>query len=359
MTPISPQYRRHQLNIDILLFSLTEYYFSALLMIPRIQKSFRFFSSTVFNLSETHNENVTNFIRLAEQKFNNPKYDAKKQRPRDSFVQEFLYFKSNPEIYLAYSDWTKKSVRIGKILEDLDILAGMIGFNHAVTPKNKDTIQLVTASLDRIEMIRDIPSNSDIRMSGQVNFVGRSSMEITIIVDTVPDGFKADGQNNGYDASFVETKGDLILSAEFTMVALDKNTMKSIELEQLRVETNQDKDLFEKGARRKAAKLVSQRFSLKNAPPTVEEMYAVHEVHLEAQKRTEKLPNNLIWMHDTEQNSISLTHYSERNINNKIFGGYLMRLAFEQAYATALLTTKNNVRFISLEGSSRLIRYNI
>ncbi|XP_067849536.1 acyl-coenzyme A thioesterase 9, mitochondrial-like [Heptranchias perlo] len=47
------------------------------------------------------------------------------------------------------------------------------------------------------------------------------------------------------------------------------------------------------------------------------------------------LPKNSVWMADTTLKSLEICHPEERNIYNKIFGGFLMRKAFELAWASA------------------------
>ena len=47
-------------------------------------------------------------------------------------------------------------------------------------------------------------------------------------------------------------------------------------------------------------------------------------------------------MNTTVRKSTLLMHSQERNRHNKVFGGYLMRLAFDMAMMTASLHQKNN-----------------
>lgn len=54
-------------------------------------------------------------------------------------------------------------------------------------------------------------------------------------------------------------------------------------------------------------------------------------------------------MSDTRVNSAQLMHPQERNVHNKVFGGYLMRLAYETAYSTACLFSRSAVTFVALE----------
>ena len=56
----------------------------------------------------------------------------------------------------------------------MDWLAANIGYRHCAISESHLTV--VTASIDRIDLIKPIPV-SDIRISGHVTYVGHSSME--------------------------------------------------------------------------------------------------------------------------------------------------------------------------------------
>jgi acyl-coenzyme A thioesterase 9 len=269
---------------------------------------------------------------------------------RDSYVEDFLRFKSDPQVYESYRDWTGKGVRIGKVLEDIDALAAMIGFAHASTPQ-KD-IQVVTASLDRIDLLKPIPADKDIKLSGFVTYVGTSSMEVSIRLESTEEAPAPGEEGMGYEASLRYPEADLLLKAKFIMVAIDPSTSKPFPVLPLEVETMEDQKLFKQGAEHKTKKQVEKQLSLKRKPPVVEEMVAIHQLYLDSTKYEDKAiqkPDHMTWMEDTKQHSLVLTLPEDRNLYNKIFGGYLMRVAFELAYASCLLTCKSDIRFLSLD----------
>ena len=89
---------------------------------------------------------------------------------QDSYVEEFLRFKSNPlvrEDYLNHNG----GVRIGKILEDLDALAGSISYLHCSEKMKAGEVVIVTASVDRIDLLANIPSDKDLKLSGHVSCI--------------------------------------------------------------------------------------------------------------------------------------------------------------------------------------------
>lgn len=53
--------------------------------------------------------------------------------------------------------------------------------------------------------------------------------------------------------------------------------------------------------------------------------------------RSRLLTDNSMWMEETNLRTMNIGHPEQRNLYNKIFGGYLMRKSFELAWTTASL----------------------
>jgi acyl-coenzyme A thioesterase 9 len=110
-----------------------------------------------------------------------------------------------------------EQIRIGKLMEDLDSHAGVCANLHATPIGYKDGEYMhpaiVTASVDRIIMLGSLSELVDYEISGQTTWAGRSSMEVSLDLVTLPER-------------------NLILKASFTMVSRDPVTKKytSIEL---------------------------------------------------------------------------------------------------------------------------------
>ncbi|CAM8943905.1 unnamed protein product [Rhodiola kirilowii] len=74
-------------------------------------------------------------------------------------------------------------IRMGKVVEDLDALAGTISFKHCCNEdRTTRPLLLVTASVDKIVLKKPISVDRDLNISGAVTWVGRSSMEIQLEV---------------------------------------------------------------------------------------------------------------------------------------------------------------------------------
>eukprot|EP00877_Chromochloris_zofingiensis_P012664 jgi/Chrzof1/7651/Cz02g31190.t1 len=70
-------------------------------------------------------------------------------------------------------------LRIGRLLEDLDSLAGTVAFTHCHITGHPSPL-LVTASVDAIHLAQRIRLSSDVMLSGQVVWTGRSALDIRV-----------------------------------------------------------------------------------------------------------------------------------------------------------------------------------
>ncbi|KAJ6390089.1 hypothetical protein OIU77_024330 [Salix suchowensis] len=74
-------------------------------------------------------------------------------------------------------------VRVGKLLEDLDALAGTISVKHCSDDDNTTRpLLLVTAAVDKIVLKKPISVDIDLKIVGSVIWVGRSSIDILLEV---------------------------------------------------------------------------------------------------------------------------------------------------------------------------------
>jgi len=95
---------------------------------------------------------------------------------------------------------------------DLDALSGVIAYKHT-----GDTVTTVTAACDRIKINNPLTEICDLEYSGMVTYAtGRSSMEVSVQVAKAP----KPGQDKKPE--------DVLLTCQFTMVSLDKNTKRYV-----------------------------------------------------------------------------------------------------------------------------------
>lgn len=215
-------------------------------------------------------------------------------------------------------------LQFGKLLERLDTMAGTIAYKH--TDGFDLNLTIVTAACDRIDLYGPLRSDCDIRLRGQVNWVGRSSMEIGIRLES-----KVDGEYRN------------IARAYFIMVAIAGT--KAAEVHQLQLETDEEKRRFQDGlARQEQRRSTAQKNYLQNAP-TAEESQQLHQLF--GQIRNREVDG--ILMSETFRQTTLAMQPQDRNIHHKIFGGYIMRQSFSLAWNIAYLFTRSHPLFVALE----------
>ena len=137
----------------------------------------------------------------------------------ESYVEQFLRFGSDPSICEDYIDVHGK-IQIGKILEDFDSLAGSIAYLHCDDGQlDSEPLTIVTASLDRIDLLSEIPLQ-DVKLSGHVTYVGKSSMEVMIQLEKCNGAapLEGDEQVGSSKSSFLNKSSHTLMTAKFIMV---------------------------------------------------------------------------------------------------------------------------------------------
>lgn len=72
-----------------------------------------------------------------------------------------------------------------------------------------------------------------------------------------------------------------------------------------------------------------------------------HECWLEAEALRQRGSKDVSFIEETRRESTHFMHPQERNLHGKVFGGYLMRTAYELAFVTANLFTGARPEFLS------------
>ena len=215
-------------------------------------------------------------------------------------------------------------MRFGKILEDLDALAGNIAFAHVQDPH----MNIVTASVDRIRLRTSPNLETDQHLQGKVTFVGTSSMEIRMQCIN---------------------QGKEWMEAYFTFVATDPDTKKPVRIPPIHPETELEQTHFDAGQRRAARKKLAR----KNKAASDTAIDTVAKALLQEAGPLLNMPSladpNSILMCSTKMQNAQIAQPQVRNLANRIFGGFLMRRAFELAYATCYMFGGARPRFLEVD----------
>ena len=310
-------------------------------MLFTVLRSARFLAQQVQNITAHHNlltikqvnEVLAQHVAALPQAKSIIHDPTRQYTPRDSIDSVVIPLGSEPHSRLQYVN-NLNITRFGKILEDLDTFAVWLSYKHNQGPDvpmgtpNHPPMIAVTACVDKINLQnRVIRSDLDIIMTGMVTWVGRSSLEITMHLA------QKYGENDLRD----------VLTARFVMVSMEPNGQKSIPNVGLKLETDEDKSWFQKGEYAKNVRRSREQNSLFKTLPTEIERTMIHDLFLKAIDPSNmhgRLPENHVWMRDAKLENLIICYPVKRNLYGKIFGGYLMRSAFETALANAAILSK-------------------
>ncbi|KAJ8615918.1 hypothetical protein MRB53_035290 [Persea americana] len=256
-----------------------------------------------------------------------PQSELLTKTPSQSRTSILYNFSNDYILREQYRDpWNE--VRIGKLLEDLDALAGTIAVKHC---SNDDSttrpLLLVTASVDKMVLKKAIRVDTDLKIAGAVIWVGRSSIEIQMEVTQSPQDV-----SNHLDP--------IALTANFTFVARDSKTGKAAPVNRLKPETEQEKQQMEEGDTRdrlRKKKREEQRrengvHSLHGDVSRLKALLAEGRVFCDMPALADR---DSILIRDTCLENSLICQPQQRNLHGRIFGGFLMHRAFELAFSTA------------------------
>lgn len=251
-----------------------------------------------------------------------PQSELLNKTPSQSRTSIFYNFSSDYILREQYRDpWNE--VRIGKLLEDLDALAGTISVKHCSDDdKTTRPLLLVTASVDKIVLKKPISVDIDLKIVGSVIWVGRSSIEIQLDVIQFT---KEDS----------DVSDSVALTANFIFVARDSKTGKAAPVNRLSPETEHEKFFFEEAEARsklRKRKGVDRKEYENGEVNRLQALLAEGRIFCDMPALADR---NSILLRDTHLENALICQPQQRNIHGRIFGGFLMHRAFELAFSTA------------------------
>lgn len=232
-------------------------------------------------------------------------------RPYDTSIDHTLPFATNPALrrkFMIVNGDIPANLRWGRLLERLDKLAEDVALAYVcrVSP----AARVVTAAVDEIVLHVPADVTRDLHLRARINYVGRSSMEVGIRVDQ-PDGVPS------------------LASCYFTMVARDADGSTSVPVEPL--EYADDIERFRRDmalARREAYR---GQQAMAQEPPSPDEYRLLTALH-----RAQDRPGFAgLLVGALERRSWERMFPEQENVPEKIFGGHLIRRAFELAHLHA------------------------
>lgn len=240
--------------------------------------------------------------------------EMQKNSPHDTRYLFVLPFSTDPLLarrFLAKDQELIGNIRFGKVLEVLDKVAEntSLAYVHQFYPDAR----VVTAAIDSVVIRRPADTKHDMVFSAQINHVGKSSLEVGIRIEQL-----------GAGSSHVAT-------AYFTMVArsTEEANIRSLTLPPLEYLLDVEKKRYEKANSRRQA----YRASLQQGEemPSLDEYLLLKGLH----KQQEVEGFDGIRAGDLVLHSTQRAYPEQENVPRTVFGGYLIRRAYELAALAA------------------------
>lgn len=261
------------------------------------------------------------------------------QSPFSSFFSMTIDFNRDDALKNDWEFLDSGNIRIGKLLELLDIFSAMTVFKHINL--ERENVTTVTASVSPIKFFEKISINKPLTINSYLTSVGNSSVENRI--DLFNDSLNS-------DLGFIG-------SAYFTFVAREpKNYNRSMKIPKLNLDIekgleiifnkndnllkSQVKNLIsrnEEGMKKKYIIKKESEDNLSKTMPTTSECELLHNIYLNKIDKKRKIS-----LRDTKAEKISLMYNQHMNYNGHIFGGYIMRESIEISYACVKLFDPSN-----------------
>lgn len=183
---------------------------------------------------------------------------------------------------------------------------------------------IVTASVDRIRVGDRPDGNADQFLSGQVTWTGTSSMEIRMVMSSVGHAHEP------------------WLEAFVTFVTLDPDTHRPMRIAQIAPTDAVEERLFQRGADRAAAKKKRRKQQKSTSTDRDLAKYQQAQALLDQASAKRLMPclvadQRTVLVHETALENAMIAQPQVQNLHQRVFGGFLMRRAFELAFSNAYL----------------------
>ncbi|KPM43170.1 hypothetical protein AK830_g3410 [Neonectria ditissima] len=264
--------------------------------------------------------------------------DLTPKKMSDSYHRVVLPLGQDPWLSDTYIN-SSGHIRLGTLFMDLDALSGIIVYKHTGTG-----VTTVTAALDRITIAHPLTEICDLEYSGQVTYAsGRSSMEITCKVAKA----RAEGEPSKPE--------DVLLTCTFTMVALDPDSRKPVNVPKLVYTTPEEEKIFRAGEAKSLSKKETLKASLLQTEPNDPESALIHRIWLRQlayhdPNNSLRQPRNVVSMAKTQLSTAAIMQPQYRNRHQTmIFGGFHLKQTFELAFCCAASFAHARPTFISAD----------
>lgn len=249
---------------------------------------------------------------------------AEQNHFENSYVSMSIPLSTSPELREKLNFLSTGTVRIGRLFELMDSMAGMVSYKHCAGgvsyhKDNKDRPMFcVTGSVESCHLFDRLKVDEDFLVEGYLNSVGKTSMEV--------------------DINIIQG-GKLIITSLFTMIARDaKNMLKGYVVPQLSFDAMGELEHGKALLRLEMAKanLVRRKAEMENSydkkAPNQKELEEIHTLFL---RRKNEITDSSVPISKTVIMNSNIMQTELRNVHSKIFGGHLMREMLELGWVVA------------------------
>jgi len=176
------------------------------------------------------------------------------------------------------------------------------------------------------------------KVRGNVSWVGHSSLEVSMDLT----------QKDGADWKH-------IFDAKFLYVVRDAMTGRKAAVNPLEATNDEEMEIIKEGERNRLRRQEARGRSLAKSAPSSSEMEYLHNLfqrHWDSSQthiQSDSLSENATWMEDNKVKTLLLCNPQNVNLYKAIFGGFLMRMAYELAFGNACLFCKARPTFIAMD----------
>jgi len=253
--------------------------------------------------------------RLWQQRYQWDKQRLAAAQPQTEFLPkpptpiEVRYpFAKDPVLREHYRNpWS--GVRLGRILEDMDSLAGFVAYSHSMDERQSTRPPLlVTATVEKISFREaSLSLKEDMRMTGKVIWTGTSSMDIQMEL------------HRGSSPSSPS------IIALFTFVSRDPVTGRSHRVNPLNPQTEEEIQVFDTRQKVAEGRKAARELTKSSGQLWTASQLDWAKALLDESRKKRDLPAlanpTALFMQDTMLENTFTTQPQQRNIHGRIFGG--------------------------------------
>lgn len=249
---------------------------------------------------------------------------------KDSLTTAIIPLSSNKALQDRYVT-VLGHLRIGRLLEDMDAFAVWICHQHLMIPNLPEGVPLpytfVTILVDKITMEKKVHTSgpTDVRLSGHVTWVGRSSIEVNVWAEQ-------EGSKDNWET---------ITTAVFLMAARNATNNGHAPINALEPINEQEREILASAEERKKRRQANLSSSIFKVEPNDFEQTLMYSLYKRTTPKdslnlgSRVLPANCRWMSEWYEVNTMPSFPENRNVHNTIFGGFLMRCALEISWVAA------------------------